>query len=365
MLSQLLDKTIIMLMCMLLVSVFGPGTAFVTACLFAIVIVLLITLDRLNSVLTQILIIAYMFISLIAPEYLAFMPLMIYVSCSEKLKISVILSFVFYSYYIFDYNSVKTLTSFVPMWFVLLYVLFLCLISIILQYRTLSFINTESKLREIRDNAKEQNMILNRKNSELIEKQDYEIKVATLQERNRIAREIHDNVGHLLTRALLQIGALKAIVKDVTLKPQLDGLHETLNTAMTNIRTSVHDLHDESIDLESSIRELMVRFPKFETSLEYEVKSDVPKNIKYCFITVTKEALNNAVKHSNGDRILIIIREQPGFYQFVIEDNGTEIPLDFTGGIGITNMKERVKLVNGNFNISTKNGFRINISIMK
>jgi len=51
-------------------------------------------------------------------------------------------------------------------------------------------------------------MLLRQKNRELIEKQDYEIRLATLNERGRIAREIHDHVGHLLSRSILQIGAL-------------------------------------------------------------------------------------------------------------------------------------------------------------
>ena len=46
--------------------------------------------------------------------------------------------------------------------------------------------------------------MLTQKNKDLLEKQDYEIHVATLKERNRIAREIHDNVGHMLSRSLLQ-----------------------------------------------------------------------------------------------------------------------------------------------------------------
>ena len=46
--------------------------------------------------------------------------------------------------------------------------------------------------------------------------QDYEIYLATLKERNRIAREIHDNVGHMLTRSILQLGALSVINKDET-----------------------------------------------------------------------------------------------------------------------------------------------------
>ena len=56
----------------------------------------------------------------------------------------------------------------------------------------------EQEYRKTRDDSKERNLLLHEKNRSLIEKQDYEIYTATLQERNRIAREIHDNVGHLL-----------------------------------------------------------------------------------------------------------------------------------------------------------------------
>lgn len=71
----------------------------------------------------------------------------------------------------------------------------------------------------------------------------------TLRERNRIAREIHDNVGHMLSRSILQMGALITIHKEEPLHGQLAGVGETLNQAMNSIRESVHDLHDESIDL--------------------------------------------------------------------------------------------------------------------
>lgn len=51
----------------------------------------------------------------------------------------------------------------------------------------------------MRDTTKEIAMQLKQQNRDLMEKQDYEINIATLNERNRIAREIHDNVGHLLS----------------------------------------------------------------------------------------------------------------------------------------------------------------------
>ena len=62
------------------------------------------------------------------------------------------------------------------------------------------------------------------KKQEPMEKQDYEIYLATLRERNRIAREIHDNVGHMLSRSILQMGALITIHKEEPLHGQLAGV---------------------------------------------------------------------------------------------------------------------------------------------
>ena len=95
-----------------------------------------------------------------------------------------------------------------------------------------------------------------RKNRMLVEKQDYEIYAATLKERNRIAREIHDNVGHLLSRSILITGAAKALNASDTLSPVLDNLDHSLNQAMTSIRSSVHDLHDESLNLKEAAESL-------------------------------------------------------------------------------------------------------------
>ena len=96
-----------------------------------------------------------------------------------------------------------------------------------------------------RDEMREASLNLERQNRELMEKQRfYEIQVATLRERNRIAREIHDNVGHLLTRSLFQVKALRITVQDQPqTEAQLAAVNDTLTEAMNRIRESVHDLH--------------------------------------------------------------------------------------------------------------------------
>lgn len=226
-------------------------------------------------------------------------------------------------------------------------------------------------LTTLRDGITEKNLQLAEQNKRLFEAQDNEVHVATLKERNRIAREIHDNVGHMLTRSILQTGALQIINKDENLAEPLSELKQTLDKAMTNIRESVHDLHDDSIDLKRVLQEMADAVDnRFETSLQYDVSGRITGDIKLCVAGIVKEGISNAVKHSNGDRIDIIFREHPGFYQLLVEDNGKgcdEAKLsDRSGGIGLRNMEDRARSVGGNitFNASEK-GFRIFLTIPK
>lgn len=232
------------------------------------------------------------------------------------------------------------------------------------------YISLKRKYIKTRDDSAELNLTLKNRNRYLIEKQDNEIHIATLKERNRIAREIHDNVGHMLSRSILQTGALLAVNKNEELTPFIESLKDTLNTAMTNIRTSVHDLYDESIDLEMAVKDILKEMEQYKIDFDYDVASEWPRSIKYCIITIIKEAISNILKHSNADKIHIIIREHPAFFQLLIHDNGTMIKekvglSENEDGIGLNNMRSRIEGLNGSFSISTDNGFRIFICIPK
>ena len=89
----------------------------------------------------------------------------------------------------------------------ILYIVF----SIFIQYRTRQAQRLEDQLKKQRDDSQELSLLLESRNKALIERQNYEIHLATLKERNRIAREIHDHVGHMLSRSILQVGALMTI----------------------------------------------------------------------------------------------------------------------------------------------------------
>ena len=238
-----------------------------------------------------------------------------------------------------------------------------CGISLLLCFQTDRYEQLEQRFKQTRDDSTERNLLLKEKNHALLENQDYEVYTATLKERNRIAREIHDNVGHMLTRSILMTGAIRTVNKEPALESSLIQLEETLNTAMTNVRESVHDLHDESINLKEALTGLTDTFTFCPIHLDYDMGYDVPRVIKYSFITIVKEALNNIIRHSNATDVHIIVREHPGLYQLVIEDNGTVKSRG--SGLGLTNMKDRVETLRGTMQLQTEKGFRIFITIPK
>lgn len=257
------------------------------------------------------------------------------------------------------------LSLFKEIWQLLLWGM-LVLLAFLLACRTKRQVGEHVAFLKLRDSSVEEQTKMKQRNQELLEKQDYEIRVATLSERNRIAREIHDNVGHMLTRCILQLGALMLVHKeDETLYARLSSVNASLNEAMNNIRESVHDLHDESVDLKQAVIEATSQMRQtYDLELVYDMSLQVPRNVKYAMIAIVKEAMANIVKHSNATRVSVMLREHPGFYQLLIEDNGTQ-SRESKAGIGLSNMRQRVEALGGNIHFRTDAGFAIIVSIRK
>lgn len=251
----------------------------------------------------------------------------------------------------------------------LLLMLFGMLLSLLLCYRTTRLAVLEQELIQTRDTSEEVKLLLQEKNKHLCENQDYEISLATMKERNRIAREIHDNVGHLLTRSILQVGAICVLNKDEVQRESLESLKDTLSNAMTTIRNSVHDLHDDSIDLHILLKEALQPLQQdYHVTCELDFSNSISQNVKLCFLGIVKEAVANVIKHSNADRVELIIREHPAFYQLLFCDNGTKQKATsvLSSGIGLSNMQERAAGVGGIISFTpSPSDFKIFVSVPK
>lgn len=258
-----------------------------------------------------------------------------------------------------------------------LYVILLCIISVTISIRTEQRALLIKSFRRLRDDSAESRERLRAQNVELINAKDSEVYTAQLAERNRIAREIHDNVGHMLSRALLQMGALLSIYKEEPMHAQLESVRETLDAAMNNIRSSVHDLHSESIDVKENIEQMTEPLQdKFKVNLDIDVSSDVARQIKYAVIGITKEAISNIIKHSSNNNVDIRFDEHPSMYQLIIHDYAGDAfgnrmlkretaKVNDDVGIGLENIQSRVESVGGTLLITRENGFRIFVTIPK
>lgn len=252
-----------------------------------------------------------------------------------------------------------------------------CATSIYLSFRTTQSNRLRIESNTMRDTSYELSLIQEEKNRHVLENQDYEINLAMLNERNRISKEIHDNIGHLLSRSLLQIGALLTVTKEDITKEVLTDLNDSISQGMDSIRASIHNMHDESIDLYSSIYTLVKDFTFCKIHLDYDVSPEVPMKLKYCMISTVKESLNNIMKHSNATNVSVVLREHPGLYQLIISDNGTFTKaekyrltqqLNQTGyneGMGIQNIVDRVKGFQGTVRFNLEDGFQTYITIPK
>ena len=304
-------------------------------------------------------------------DLLLFFPLLLYQTLSAELFPLAVAELPLWGFLVFQINRFPAVLCLLGIFgFILSFFLWLYAEK----YQTLY-----QDFHQIRDDSEEHALLLSEKNKALLEKQDYEIYAATLRERNRIAREIHDNVGHVLSRSILMTAACKTINKNDSLDPLLGNLEESLNGAMNSIRSSVHDLHDDAIDLEDAIKGLVKDFTFCPVNLTYDMSRQIPREVKYSLISITKEGLSNVMRHSNADSVDILLREHPALYQLCIEDNGTPengIPdiqtgsdsnkaKNTSGGMGLSNIRDRAKALDGTVQITQENGFRIFVTIPK
>ncbi len=193
------------------------------------------------------------------------------------------------------------------------------------------------------------------------------------EERKRIAGEIHDTLGAYLA-------AIKFKVENAHLEigKTASGSTEYLNTITPLIQECVEECRRIQMDLRPSIlddlgllaglswfcRRFQTTYSNIQIEREIEVEEgDVPPPLKIVVFRVTQEAMNNVAKHSKADLARLSLRKKDGRMELVFEDNGQgfdlEKVLDSDGtrrGLGLTNMRERIELSGGSFEIESTQG---------
>ena len=180
-------------------------------------------------------------------------------------------------------------------------------------------------------------------------------------ERARIARELHDDINQRL--GLVAMGLDQLLAKPSEIEHRGLELQKQIDDISSDIQALAADLHPHRLEylgvvagFRSWIKEFAQR-QNLEISFNADLRSSLPPEIGVTFFRILQEALQNTVKHSGGKRVQIELREDGEALYLVVRDSGKGFELGSASGakgLGLTSMRERVRLVNGTINIDSK-----------
>ena len=249
----------------------------------------------------------------------------------------------------------------------------ICALAALLALRTLQEETVRMSLHAVRDDLREKVLTLQDTNARLLQAQDHELRAAALSERTRIAREIHDGVGHLLTRLLLQVKALQVVHRDASgVVDDLATLDDGLDEALDSMRRSVHALSDEGEELATSLNLLGSRCGITAVSVDCPTDTEPPAAVARCVVAVVREALTNAARHGSAHSARVAVTDYPAFWQVTVDNDGVvpdedEPAMDGHGGsgLGLRSMTERVEALGGRVRITPRPRFTVFVTIPK
>ena len=256
---------------------------------------------------------------------------------------------------------------------VLALALAVCGLAPLLALRTVQEESARRSLHVVRDDLREKVLTLQDTNARLLQAQDYELRAAALAERTRIAREIHDGVGHLLTRLLLQVKALQVVHRDdpgvVANLTILDG---GLDEALDSMRRSVHALSDDGEELATSLNMLGSRCGIDSVSVDCSTDVEPPSAVARCVVAIVREALTNAARHGRARSARVAVNDYPAFWQVTVDNDGI-VPAEEEpavegragSGLGLRSMTERVEALGGRVRITPRPRFTVFATIPK
>ncbi|MCG1010283.1 sensor histidine kinase [Salinicoccus sp. ID82-1] len=202
--------------------------------------------------------------------------------------------------------------------------------------------------------------------------EDANLKIAELaivEERHRIARDLHDTLGQKLSMIGLKSElSRKLIDKDAeAAKHELEDIQSTSRQALKEVREMISDMKEASLENEiEHVKKLMDAAQiRYDITTEGEFKQ-LPVLVENVLSMCLKEAVTNVVKHSQAQLCVIEMIDTNRDILMKIMDNGEGDEVVIQPGHGLQGMKERLSFVNGALHITNnKDGFEINITVPK
>lgn len=191
-------------------------------------------------------------------------------------------------------------------------------------------------------------------------------RLSVIEERNRIARDIHDSLGHNMTALIMQLQMAKLFLKEDKTRAEnlLVSSVKTAKDSLTEIREAVETLRgaDSAVSSEEAIRSLIDDFSEktgAAVNLEITGKCTEKKQIINADLyRIIQESMTNAIRHGKAKTIWININYSDEAISFLVKDDGTGVKA-IKEGYGLKGIRERVEAYNGRLEYKNENGFII------
>ncbi len=181
------------------------------------------------------------------------------------------------------------------------------------------------------------------------------------QERTRIGRELHDDVTQRLALLAVELARLEHDPSEV--QSRVGKLRKETSEILDDVEALSHELHSSKLQYLGAVAGIRVWTREFgeRQKMKIDFKSDVaaafPFEIGVCLFRVLQEALHNAAKHSEVKHVEVRLLEQANHVHLIVSDSGKGFDVESAihgKGLGLTSMRERVRLVNGTIAIESK-----------
>jgi signal transduction histidine kinase len=192
------------------------------------------------------------------------------------------------------------------------------------------------------------------------------VMVVREEERARVARELHDDVTQRLALLSIDLGLAELAAPDGPQSEMMRRVRQELRRLSADIHSLAHHLHPsvlEDLGLAEALRsecERRGRQGEIDISLDLgPLPPVVAKDAELCLYRVAQEALNNAARHAGSGAARVVLQPIDGGLRLTVRDDGVgfDSKSPKTGrSLGLASMRERVRLVNGTFDIDSAPG---------
>jgi signal transduction histidine kinase len=181
-------------------------------------------------------------------------------------------------------------------------------------------------------------------------------------ERRLISRELHDEVGQVLTGLRMELGSLTQGSADAGFRKRLDSVKGLAEEALRTVRNLALLLRPSMLDdlgIGPALRWQAKEFSRrsgIPVSIDIQGNLDaLPESFRICLYRVIQEALTNCAKHAEASRVTVTIRQERDLVSASVQDNGKGFEAERlrTGGLGLIGMEERVRALQGTLSVSS------------